>query len=385
MKVREQLLNLAAAVTCLLDDRGTAFATLPSGPFSQLCVPVRSPEVRHYLYGAFEKVHHAVLRASAYRGLIHTLEANAQASQFPRRALNPRIAADGSRFAPDTIYLHLANDTGDAVEITANGWNVRSAKPAYFRGSSQSLPLPEPAPDAPSFHSLLETLTGLPAAVCEPCANWLASALRPTGPYPILILKGPSGSGKSTLARLLRLTLDPCIEALPNLPNTARQIQTYAEQHHVLVFDHVTHITRQQSEALCCATRPIVLTAPDRIKLDPEIASRAIVVELPEIQPAQRRTEAEIGTAFQHMHAQLLGALCDFASRALAGLADTKLTALPRNADAAHWIAAAQNVPRPRQHTRPELKEGTSLLPPPPTSSFLPLSPDRTPVPAGST
>jgi hypothetical protein len=378
MKVREQLLKLAAAVTCLLDDCATAFANLPSGPFSQCCVPVRSPEVRHYFYGAFEDAHNSVLSASAYRDLIRTLESQAQKSQFPRRALNTRIAADGPRFAPDTIYLHLANDTGDAVEITANGWNVNTAKPAYFRGSSQSLPLPEPAPDGPSPHSLLETLTGLPAHVCEPCADWLASAMRPTGPYPILILKGPSGSGKSTLARLLRFTLDPCIEALPNLPNTSRQIQTYAEQHHVLVFDHVTHITRQQSQALCCATRPIVLTVPDRIKLDPEIAGRAIVVELPEIQPAQRRTEAEIATAFHDVHAQLLGALCTLASQALAGLAETKLAELPRHADAAHWIAAAQTVPPPEQIP------WDVIFTPPPTSQFLPLSPDRSPGPAGS-
>jgi hypothetical protein len=379
MKVREQLLKLAAAVTCLLDDCATAFASLPCGPFSQCCVPVRSPEVRHYLYGAFESAHNSVLSASAYRDLIRTLESQAQKSQFPRRALNTRIAADGSRFAPDTIYLHLANDTGDAVEITASGWNIRSAKPAYFRGSSQSLPLPEPAPDGPGLPSLLDTLTALPADVCEPCADWLTSAMRPTGPYPILILKGPSGSGKSTLARLLRFTLDPCIQPLPNLPNTARQIRTYAEQHHVLVFDHVTHITRQQSEALCCTTRPIILTAPDRIKLDPEIAGRAVVVELPEIEPAQRRTEAEIATAFHDVHAQLVGALCTLASQALAGFAETKLTELPRHADAAQWKAAAQTVPRPEQIP------WDVIFTPPPTSSFLPRSPDRAPGPADST
>jgi ribose 1,5-bisphosphokinase PhnN len=369
MKVREQLLKLAAAVTCLLDDCAIPFASLPSAPVSQFCFPLRSPEVRHYFYGAFEKEHNAVLAASAYRDLLRTLESQARESKLPRRALHTRIAADGPRFAPHTIYLNLANETGDALEITATGWNIRPAKPAYFRGSSHSLPLPEPAPDGPSLHSLLDTLTALPAAVCEPCADWLASSLRPTGPYPILVLKGPSGSGKSTLARLLRLTLDPCVEPLPNLPNTSRQIQTYAEQHHVLVFDHVTHITRQQSQALCCTTRPIILTVPDRLKLDPEIAGRAVVVELPEIQPAQRRTEADMATAFNHLHPQLLGALCALISQALAGFAETKLAALPRHADAAHWIAAAQAIPRP-EHTR---------------ASFLPLLPDRSPIPADST
>jgi Mg-chelatase subunit ChlI len=37
----------------------------------------------------------------------------------------------------------------------------------------------------------------------------MAAALRPVGPYPVLLLRGEKGSGKSTLARARRRLVDP--------------------------------------------------------------------------------------------------------------------------------------------------------------------------------
>ena len=38
---------------------------------------------------------------------------------------------------------------------------------------------------------------------------WLLAALKPEGPYPILVLNGEQGSAKSTVARILRELVDP--------------------------------------------------------------------------------------------------------------------------------------------------------------------------------
>ena len=45
---------------------------------------------------------------------------------------------------------------------------------------------------------------------------WLTAALRPVGPYPVLVFNGEQSSGKSTLARILRLLIDPGQRALPD-------------------------------------------------------------------------------------------------------------------------------------------------------------------------
>ena len=340
MKIRDQLLKSTAAILFFLDDGGTAFASIPRG-LTESCVPLHSPELRAYLFGEYEKIYSAVPNIYAYRDLLHVLEAKAHDSAVPRRSLDPRIAADGPRFHPETIYLNLANETGDAVEISARGWNVRSAKPFYFRASSDTRALPAPTADGPALDSLLQTLTGLPVEVRQACQDWMLASLRPTGPYPILVLKGASGTGKSTLARLLRQTLDPSREPLPTLPNTPRRLRAHAEKNRIVAFDHVTHISRGLSEVLCTTPKPIVLTMPDRAKLDPELTSRATIVELPEIQPEQRRTEAELFATFHQLHAQILGALCTRTSQALANLTEINPGVLPRNADAAAWTTAS--------------------------------------------
>ena len=38
---------------------------------------------------------------------------------------------------------------------------------------------------------------------------WMLAALRPKGPYPVLVLQGEQGSSKSTTERLLRASVDP--------------------------------------------------------------------------------------------------------------------------------------------------------------------------------
>jgi hypothetical protein len=341
MKVRDQLLDLAAKLALFSDHRGTSFASIPRGAGYPLNVPLNSPELRNYLFGEFEKTCAGVPNTAAYRDLLPVLASRAQDSPVPRRALDSRISGDGPRFAPDTIYLNLGNDEAEAVEITASGWNVRDAKALYFRGARQSYSLPGPEPDGPSLDSLLETLTGLPAEVRRRCQDWMLAAMRPTGPYPILVLQGAPGSGKSTLARLLRQTLDPSSDPIPALPNTPRRFEAHAEQNRVLAFDHVTHISRQLSAVLCTAAQPILLTMPDGAKLDPELTSRAVIIELPEIHGENRRTEAGIFEKFHRVRAQMLGALCTLTSHALANLNETTPAALPRHADAAAWTAAS--------------------------------------------
>jgi hypothetical protein len=341
MKVRDQLLHLAAPLVVFSDHCGTPFASIPRGAGYPLNVPLNSPELRNYLFGEFEKTCAGLPNIVAYRDLLPVLAARAQDSPVSRRILDTRISADGPRFAPDTIYLKLGNDDAEAIEITAGGWNVRDAKALYFCGSRQAYPLPAPEPDGPSLDSLLETLTGLPAEARRQCQDWMLAAMRPTGPYPILVLKGAPGSGKSTLARLLRQTIDPSSDPIPALPNTPRRFEAHAQQNRVLAFDHVTHIPRQLSAVLCTATKPILLTMPDGAKLDPELTSRAVIIELPEIHPERRRTEAEMFTKFHRVHSQMLGALCTLTSRALANLNETRPALLPRHADAAAWTAAS--------------------------------------------
>ena len=53
--------------------------------------------------------------------------------------------------------------------------------------------------------------------------GWMAAALLPEGPYPILAIHGEQGSAKSTLARVVRGLIDPQASPLLAEPRSTRR------------------------------------------------------------------------------------------------------------------------------------------------------------------
>ena len=80
---------------------------------------------------------------------------------------------------------------------------------------------------------------------------WLTAALRPVGPYPILVLHGEHGSAKSTLAKILRLLIDP--QACSNLsePKSTRDLMVTAVNGWLLDYDNISAIPDWLSDGLC--------------------------------------------------------------------------------------------------------------------------------------
>ena len=121
----------------------------------------------------------------------------------PEKAVHIRVAEhDGN------VYVDLANADWEAVEITPSGWGVVKDPPVRFRRrpGMQALPTPtrggslallEPylnISDRDGWHMLLAFLVG---------------AMRPKGPFPLIVFQGEQGAAKSTAARVVRSLLDP--------------------------------------------------------------------------------------------------------------------------------------------------------------------------------
>jgi hypothetical protein len=132
----------------------------------------------------------------------------------------------------------------------------------------------------------------------------------------------------------------------------------------VIALDNLSHVQPWLSDALCRlstgggyatralytdaeetifdSTRPIILTGIEDLAERGDLIDRSIVLTLPRLTDARRCTEAELWSAFREAHPRILGALLDAVVEAIRNESTTSLSRMPRMADFARWIVAAE-------------------------------------------
>lgn len=181
----------------------------------------------------------------------------------------------------------------------------------------------------------------------------------------MLSLRGQQGSAKSTLGRLLRSLVDPNKAPLRQPPRDLRDLAIAAGNGWLICLDNLSYIPDWLSDALCClatgggfatrelysndeeaifdARRPVLLTSIEDVVRRGDLLDRAVTVELEPIPEHGRRTEAELFAAFERLRPRVLGAILDALSVALHNLPTTRLKRLPRLADFATLVTAAES------------------------------------------
>ena len=97
-------------------------------------------------------------------------------------------------------------------------------------------------------------------------------------------------------------------------------------------------------EVLFKATRPIILNGIPELAERPDLADRAISLNLPVISETRREYEADFWQRFEAARPAILGALLNAVSGAMAALPSVRLSERPRMADFAKWITAAEQI-----------------------------------------
>ena len=296
---------------------------------------------------------------------------NAQALQDALGVFECRARFDGPRHQvfvrvgglDDTIYLDLANERWEAVEIGPFGWRIISDPPVKFRRTRgmEALPCPVTGGSLAELRPFLNLVGDADWYLCIP---WLLCTFRPRGPYPVLTIHGEQGSAKSTTARVLRGMVDPNTSPLRAEPRDERDLVIAASNSWCLCLDNLSHLPSWLSDALCrlstgggfstrqlytdadeklfTATRPIVLNGIEEICTRGDLLDRALVLYSPAIPEGRRRTEEDFWAEFERARPRILGALLDGVSGALKNLPDAKLSRSPRMADFALWATAAE-------------------------------------------
>ncbi|KAF1691850.1 hypothetical protein [Pseudoxanthomonas koreensis] len=317
---------------------------------------VESPGYREVLAGEYFALTERGCNRNALSDAVTTLTSIAKFRGECRKVWMRVGDANDGRDGCSAVCIDPGRDDWRIIEVTADGWHW-SQSPPMFRRSRAFGKMPEPA--TPDFGRLWKYLNA-PVALRPLVAAFLLSAMRPRGPYPVLVLEGEQGTGKSTFSRVLKMIADPSAALVRSPPKDTRDLLVGALNAWLLALDNLSFLGPDLSDSLCrIATggaiseralysntdevlvevqRPVVLNGIEDLAVRPDLAERSLHIELDLIR--ERRTESEFWESFAADLPHILGGLLAGISMAIRDHRNVRIERLPRMADFAVWSAA---------------------------------------------
>lgn len=340
-------------------DDGDTYALPKSGPRVVLLLRGGKTSLRAQLAREYRRKMRRVAPQQALASALLCIEGMAQEEE--PATLHQRVARHG-----DDLWLDLGDQTGRAIRITANGWNVSATTPVLFRRTALTAALPVPNKDG----QLSELWGWLNVADDDRplIAASLVAALSPNIPHPVLGLTGEQGTGKTTATKVLVTILDPSPVPCRKAPRDAESWVTAASGSWMVALENLSFIPDWLSDSLCRAVtgdgdvrrklytdgdlavfafrRVIVANGIDFGALRGDLADRMLSIELEVIDEANRKEEEDFWPLWSQVHPRILGAVLTLASQVLKVLPTVHLERKPRMADFARILAAVDQVLR---------------------------------------
>jgi hypothetical protein len=295
--------------------------------------------------------------SESFHSAINSLEAKGRFASEERPVFT-RVGGD-----EEAAYFDLGNSDWEVVQITKNGWEIITDPPIRFQRSSSMLRVPRPIREG-HINALKPFVNVRSDNDFVLVVAWILAALRHTGPYPVMVITGEQGSAKSTFCKFIKKLIDPHKAALRSLPKNNQDLFIGANNAHVLAFDNVSIVSDTLSDSFCRlatgggfatrelysdsdeiifdSTKPIVLNGITQFIARPDLADRAIFIDLQSIPEDKRRPESEVIDAFEQALPEILGGFFNAMVVGINHLPTTNLQSYPRMADFAKWISACE-------------------------------------------
>ena len=353
----EQLIAIGREAPLFHAPDGIAYASVPVDGHQETWA-LRSSGFKSWLAGTLWHRTGHIARAQVLQDVLTTLEAVAR-FEGPEEAVFVRVAV-----TKGAIYLDLGDEAWRAVEVTAKGWQIVAHPPVRFRRPRGLAALPGPVPGGRL--DALRPFLNLAAGEDDRwilIVGFLVGVLR-NGPYPVLVLGGEQGSAKTTASRMIRAVVDPATSPDRAAPRDDRDLLIAASNTRLVAYDNLSHLSdwlsdglarlatgagfgtrllySDDEEKLFYAARPIIINGIGELAVRSDLLDRSLLVTLPRIPDGKRRPESELWPAFEAARPAILGGLLDAASGALARHRTVNLPRLPRMADFATWVTAAE-------------------------------------------
>lgn len=335
---------------------GSAFCDLESNGHRET-LPVRSKDFRDWLSYKFYSRFQRVAAGQALKDALGTIAGKAQ-FKGKCRDVFVRIAGSGN-----CIFFDPGSEDWDVIEIDSEGYRFRPSAPVRFWRPRGLMETARPEGDGNILE--LKNLLNLDSdATFKLIVGWLLCALRPTGPYPVLVLNGEQGTAKSTAARILRRIIDPNVADLRTTARSEQDLVIAARNGWIIAFDNLSVVRDWLSDGLCRMStgggfgarelysdtdeilinvmRPVIINGIEDVCARGDLADRAIRAEMPVIPSSKRITEAELNRRFNAVRPGIMAGLLAAVSSGLRHIDEVKLPCLPRMADAAIWWCACE-------------------------------------------
>jgi putative DNA primase/helicase len=259
------------------------------------------------------------------------------------------------------IYLDLGTPDWSVVEVSASEWRIISNPPIRFVRPAGFRPLPAPVRGGGigELRSFLNVASDVDFVLI---VSWLIAALRPIGPYPVLIINGEQGSGKSICCRVLRRLIDPNAAELRSDTRKEEDVFLAAKNGWVLALDNLSYLRNDFADTICRITtkgafatrklyfndeefflevcRPVLLNGIPPLASRADLADRAIALSFLTMEETKRRPEEEFWLEFENAAPRILGALLDGLSGALRSYRSIKIQRSSRMIDFVRWAEA---------------------------------------------
>ena len=252
------------------------------------------------------------------------------------------------------VYVDLANDNWEVVEVTKDGWRVIQSvdcKVKFRRVQhSRPLPMPEREGDVNALWSHVN-IQGSDNQLLV--LAWLLESMRIETPYPVLELIAGQGAAKSTTQERLRDMIDPNAVPLRIEPRSNQDLSVSAIGNHVISLNNLSGLSKSTQDFMCSVStgggdatrrlhttedeaawdtkRPIVMNGINQLVTRPDLADRTVCMELHQIK--SYIDEATLTAAWDQDYPKILGALYDLLAGTMRDLPTVKLDKLPRMGD----------------------------------------------------
>jgi hypothetical protein len=328
---------------------------------------LESKDFKDYLQSLLYETDGRTLHNQALEEVISICRQWARRSNL-RHHVHLRTGFDAER---NFIEVNLGRPDGKVLHITENGYAMTDPELKFLRPKNL-LPIPfdpdmKVNKDTYTKESVLELFSKIFHLQAEEdfalMLAWMLKTFYPVGEYPILAILGEKEAvGKTTISKFIANLLDPTPSPLKTFPRNRDDLYSLAKNNFLLVFDNLSGISPDMSDALCQLStggslskrklytdgdsvdyplkNPIVLNSIFNILHRRDLRRRCVVIELKK--PSEIKSQKELDQIFREYAPHCYAYLVRCVQEALKNkVIDAPLLDL---ADFCEWIAKAHPV-----------------------------------------